>query len=136
MLKPAQRTYPHRQTFRSHYFIKDAFHHLNVPTVGKFTVDDFMDCIFECLTHSLCYALNLAASKGADGKLWCELLSADKYSNPKEYRLHNSLYHFSMEVQRNLFIRTFSIEFGCIPFVTQTDTSWLMSLWIVALIDG
>ena len=123
MLKPAQRAYPRRQTFRSHSFIKDAFHHLNVPTVGNFTVDDVMNCIFECLTHSLCFALNLAAYKVADGKLWCELLSADKYSNPKKYRLHDSLHHFSMEVQKNLFIRTFSIQFRCIPFVTQTDTS-------------
>ena len=136
MLKPAERPYPRRQTFRSHSFIKDAFHHLVVPTVGNFTVDDVMDCIFECLTHSLCLALNLASYKDPDGKLWCELLSADKYGNPKEYKLHDSLHHFSMEVQRNLFIRTFSIEFGCIHHVTQTDRSWLISLWIVALIGG
>ena len=136
MLKPAQRAYPRRQTFMSHSFMKDAFHHLVVPTVGNFTVDDVMDCIFECLTHLLCFALNLASYKDPDGKLWCELLSADKYSNPKEYKLHDSLHHFSMEVQRNLFIRTFLIEFGCIHIVTETDRSWLMSLWIVAMIGG
>ena len=40
----------------------------------------------------------MAASKGADGKLWCELLSSEKHSNPEEYKGNESSHHFSIKV--------------------------------------
>ncbi|KAL9952950.1 hypothetical protein ACROYT_G040283 [Oculina patagonica] len=85
------------QTVRQHEFIKNEFHFLNVPTVGTFTVYDAFDCTFECLSNPLCFSVNMAASKGADGKLWCELLSSDKYKNSTEYRGNKSSHHFSIK---------------------------------------
>ncbi|KAL9988095.1 hypothetical protein ACROYT_G002498 [Oculina patagonica] len=64
---------------------------------GTFTVYDVFDCTFECLSNSLCFSVNLAASKGADGKLWCELLSSDKYRNFTEYKENKSSHHFAMK---------------------------------------
>ena len=67
------------QSFRQQLFIKHDFHFLNVSRVGTFTVYDEFDCTFEYLINPLCFSVNLAASKGANGELWCELLSSDKY---------------------------------------------------------
>ena len=89
-------------TFFFHHqdlFIKDEFHYLNVPRVGTHTVSDVFDCTFACLSSPSCLSLNMAASKGADGKLWCELLSSVKDSNPKEYNLGNkSSHHLFIQV--------------------------------------
>ena len=82
------------QSVRQHAFFKDEFYYLNVPTVGVFTVYDVFDCTFECLSNHLCFSVNLAASKGADEKLWCELLSSDKYRNSTEYKGNKSSHHF------------------------------------------
>ena len=60
---------------RQDVYIKEEYHYLSVPKVGTFTVYDNLDCAFKCLRNPSCLSINLAASKGADGKLWCELLS-------------------------------------------------------------
>ena len=84
------------QTFKQRTFSKDEFHYLNVPRVGTFTAaHDVFDCTFECLSNHLCLSFNLAASKGADGILWCELLSSDKYRNSTEYNGNQTSHHFS-----------------------------------------
>ncbi len=83
---------------RQQVFTKHDFHYLNVPRVETFTVYDVFDCTFECLSNTLCFSVNLAASKGADGKLWCELLSSDKYRNFTEYKENKSSHHFAMKV--------------------------------------
>ena len=89
-------------TVRQHVFIKNEFYYLNVPRVGAVTVYDVFDCTFECLSNPLCFSVNLAASKGAHGKLWCELLSSDKYRNSTEYKGNQSSHHFAIKVGKNL----------------------------------
>ena len=86
------------QTFKQRQFTKDEFHYLNVPRVGTFTAYDVLDCTFECLSNHLCLSFNLAASKGADGTLWCELLSSDKYRTSTEYKENKSSHHFAIMV--------------------------------------
>ncbi|KAL9954491.1 hypothetical protein ACROYT_G042039 [Oculina patagonica] len=80
--------------FRQHVFLKDEFYHLNVPRVGTVAVYDVLDCTFECLSNPLCLSVNLAAPKGDDRKLWCELLSSDKYRDSQEYKENNSWHHY------------------------------------------
>ena len=87
------------QSVRQHAFFKDEFHYLNVPIVGVFTMYDVFDCTFECLSNHLCFSVNLAATIGADGKLWCELLSSDKYRNSTEYKGNKSSHHFYIKVR-------------------------------------
>ncbi|KAL9954494.1 hypothetical protein ACROYT_G042042 [Oculina patagonica] len=77
-------------------YLKDEFHYLNVPGIGSIKAYDDFDCTFKCHRNPLCFSVNLAASKGADGKLWCELLSSDKYNNSDEYRENKSSHHFAM----------------------------------------
>ncbi|KAL9953697.1 hypothetical protein ACROYT_G041152 [Oculina patagonica] len=85
------------QSFKQRQFSKDEFHFLNVPTVGTVSVYDDFDCTFECLSNPLCFSVNLAASKGADGKFWCELLSSDKYRNFTEYKGNRTSHHFAIK---------------------------------------
>ena len=88
------------RTFKQRQFSKEEFHYLNVTQVGTFTVYDLFDCTFECLRNALCLSINTAASKGADGKLWCELLSSDKYRNTENYKENERSHHFSIKVSR------------------------------------
>ena len=74
-------------------------HYLNVTKIGMLAVNDSFDCTFECLRRPLCVSVNLAASAGADGKLWCEALSSDKYRNSLEFRGNDSSHHFSIKVR-------------------------------------
>ena len=87
---------------RQDVYIKEEYHYLSVPKVATFTVYDSLDCAFKCLRNPSCLSINLAASKGADGKLWCELLSSEKYSNPKEYKRNKSFHHFFQMVGKIL----------------------------------
>ena len=87
---------------RQDVFITEDPHYLNVPRVGTYTVYDVFDCTFKCLSKLSCLSLtDLPASKGADGKLWCQLLSFEKYSNPKENKANESSHHFSIKVGLN-----------------------------------
>ncbi|XP_068682601.1 uncharacterized protein [Montipora foliosa] len=84
---------------RQAVFIKDDSHYLNASRVGTHTVADDFGCSFECLSHLSCLSFNLAASRGADGKLWCELLSSDRYRDPDEFRANATSHHFSVQTQ-------------------------------------
>ena len=69
--------------------------------------DDF-ECTFGCLHHPLCVSVNLAA----EGDLWCELLSSDKYSNPNEYKEKKSSHYYFFEVRTN-YALIVSLELYC-----------------------
>ena len=84
---------------RQHAFSKHECHYLNVSRVGTFAVYDFFDCTFGCLSNPLCFSVNLAASKGANGKHLCELLSSDKYRNFTEYKGNKTFHHFAIKVE-------------------------------------
>ena len=91
-------TLHHDPDLRQDLFIIDEYYYLNVPRVGKYTVFDIFDCTFKCLRNPSCLSLNLAASKGADGKFWCELLSSVKYSIPEEYKRNETSLHLLVKV--------------------------------------
>ena len=92
-------TADHRVTdVRRGLFSIDEFRYLNVPRVGIFSVHDDLECTMRCLQHPSCISVNLAL----EIRLWCELLSSDKYSNPKEFRQNESSYHYHIVV-RTLF---------------------------------
>ena len=75
-------------------------------------VDDVFDCTFECLSNHLCFSVNLAASKGVDGRLWCELLSSDKYRNFTQFKENKSAHHFFITV-RSIFTRkSFQLKYA------------------------
>ena len=84
------------QTVKQRQFSKDEFHYLNVTRVESFDVYDIFDCIFECLSNPLWFSFNFVASKGKDGKLWCDLLSSDKYRDfrDSEYNENMTSHHF------------------------------------------
>ncbi len=93
------------QTVRRHVFIKDEFYYLNVPKFGTVAVSDAFDCTFECLSNPMCFSVNLAASKRADGKFCCELLSSDKYRSPEEYKENSTSHHHYIKVIKEYFKR-------------------------------
>ena len=81
--------------FRQDIFSQDDYHYLNVPVVGSFTVDNAFDCTLKCLRNPCCFSVNLAAYRGANGKIWCELLSSEKHSNPEKYKRNQTSHHLS-----------------------------------------
>ena len=81
--------------FRQDIFSQDDYHYLNVPVVGSFTVENTFDCTLKCLRNPCCFSVNLAAYRGANGKIWCELLSSEKYSNPEKYKRNQTSHHLS-----------------------------------------
>lgn len=81
--------------FRQRLFAVHEFHYLNVLPVGVRMVYDDLDCTFKCLYHPTCISVNLVA----EGGLWCELLSSDKYSNPKEFKQNKSSHHYQIIVR-------------------------------------
>ncbi|XP_022807034.1 uncharacterized protein LOC111344099 [Stylophora pistillata] len=85
------------QTVRQHAFLNHAFHYLNVTAIRTFAVYDLLDCTLECLSNLLCFSVNVAASKGADGEILCELLSSDKHKDKAMYAVHRNAHHFSIE---------------------------------------
>ena len=75
-----------RGTLKPHQFSREEFYYLNVTRVGIFTYYDLLDCICECVKNTLCLSINMAAFEGADGRLWCDLLSSDKYRNAENFK--------------------------------------------------
>ena len=86
----------------------DKFRYLDVPELDEIMVYDDFECTFRCLHHPLCVSVNLAA----EGDLWCELLSSDKYSNPNEYKEKKSSHHYFFEV-RTIYTLVASLELYC-----------------------
>ena len=46
----------------------------------------------------MCLLINMAAFKGEDGKLWCELLSSDKYRDPANHKGNRRSLHLFIQV--------------------------------------
>ena len=88
----------YHHSLRQDVFIKEEYHYLNVSKVGTLTVYNSLDCSFECLGNPSCLSINLAAYKGADEKVLCELLGSEKNSNPKQFKSNNNSHHFSIKV--------------------------------------
>ena len=91
---------PSLQSITRRLFIAEEFHQLNVSRVETVEVWDIFDCALKCVRNPLCFSMNLAASKAADGKLWFELLSSDKYRDTAEYRGNTSAHHYRMEAKK------------------------------------
>ena len=91
----------HDDSSQSHnwlLFSVDEFHYLNAARVGSSTAYGDFDCTFKCLRNPYCLSVNLAASKDANGKLWCELLSSDRYRNSLDYRASKTSHHLFLLV--------------------------------------
>ena len=73
-----------------------------------FTSNDMFDCTFECVRNTLCLSINMAASRGADGKLWCELLSSDKNrADAENYSQNMSSHHLFIRVRTFLILKQY-----------------------------
>ena len=79
-------------------FSVDKFHYLNAAQVGSSSANNDFDCTFKCLRNPFCLSINLAASKDANGKLWCELLSSNRHRNPLDYRENKTSHHLFVRV--------------------------------------
>ena len=86
------------QSARQRLFLKHEFHYLHVPVITSVTAYDDFDCPLACLRNPLCLSVNIEVSNGCNEKLWCELLSSDKYSSPYEYAENKSSHHFAIMV--------------------------------------
>ena len=90
---------PSDRRFKQRLFSKDELHYLNATRIGILTLFNPLDCLFACVRNTLCLSVNMAAPKEGDGKLWCELLSSDKYKDAENYNENMSSHHFSTLVR-------------------------------------
>ena len=110
-------TADHRVTdVRQGLFSVDEFRYLNVPRVGIFSVHDDLECIMRCLQHPSCISVNLAL----EIRLWCELLSFDKYSNSREFKQNESSHHYHIVVRLSFVFFKFQ---SSLPKETQSTIS-------------
>lgn len=86
------------QTFRQSLLSIHEYFYLTAPKVGTFAAFDDYECIILCLRNPSCRSVNLAVAKKQDGKIWCELLSSQKYTIPEEYRKNRTSRHVSFKV--------------------------------------
>ncbi|XP_073254894.1 uncharacterized protein [Porites lutea] len=94
--------------FRQDFFMQDDHHYLNVPRLETFTVSDKLACNINCLRNPSCLSVNLAAIEtAADEKIWCELLSSEKNSNPEKYKRNKTSHHLSS------FLKTSCVSSPC-----------------------
>ena len=115
------------RTFQQGLFKKEELHYLNVSKLETFAVYDFFDCTFECLSNPLCLSINVAVLRGADGKLWCELLSSDKYKDASQYGGNKSSRHFSVGCTRIHFLFILLSKWNCFWFWRE------MFIWDLSL---
>ena len=95
-------------------------------------VYDVFDCTFECVGNHLCFSVNLAATKGIDGRLWCELMSSDKYRNLTQLKGNKSAHHFFIEVQTIFKHKSFQLKCLCREFnLLLTSFSSFCSVLVV-----
>ena len=79
-------------------FSVDESHYLNAARVASSTAYDDFDCTFKCLRNPYCLSVNLVASKDANGKVWCELLSSNRHRNSLDYRENRTCHHLFLPV--------------------------------------
>lgn len=79
-------------------FSADEFHYLNAARLASTTAYSDFDCTFKCLRNPFCQSINLASSKDTNGKLWCELLSSDRYRNSLDYKDNKISHHLFLLV--------------------------------------
>ena len=79
-------------------FSVDEFHYLNAARLASTTAYSDFDCTFKCLRNPFCQSINLASSKDTNGKLWCELLSSDRYRNSLDYKENKISHHLFLLV--------------------------------------
>ena len=73
-------------------FSMNKFRYLNVPRVGILLVYNDFESAFKGLQHPSGFSVNFATK----GKIWCEFLSSDKNSDPREFRQDKSCITFTL----------------------------------------
>ena len=114
-------------------FSMDKFHYLNAARVGSSLSYDDFDCTFKCLRNSFCLSINLAASKNdANGKLWCELLSSDRYKHSLDYKENRTSHHLFLLVECVLLTRwrnaSWFLMNSCFSFIKYLTKAYRFSI--------
>ena len=60
------------------------------------------ECGFACVSNAPCVSFNVASSPNENGKLRCELLSADKFRSPGKLTDSQQFHHYSIKVTDKL----------------------------------
>jgi len=78
------------------------FSSLNITILGTDFVLDEEECSFACVSLPSCFSYNLAAFHNINGRILCELLPSDKYSNSDKFVSSQSFHHFSIVVRSSM----------------------------------
>ena len=98
-LIPVNRGIRRQQGVSYAHFAVHKFHYLQGSPLGSSReVDKFSDCALACLNNPPCFSFNLGLLLTAKGKLSCELLTDDKYSNESRIVRSQQFHHYSIKV--------------------------------------
>ena len=74
------------------------FSYLNITSIGSDYVMEGNECGFACVNMPSCFSFNLALIQDIIGRLLCEFLPSDIYSNSDKFIASQSHHHFSVTV--------------------------------------
>ncbi|XP_022805600.1 uncharacterized protein LOC111342753 [Stylophora pistillata] len=72
------------------------FSYLNITSIGSDYVMEGNECGFACVNMPSCFSFNLALIQDIIGRLLCEFLPSDIYSNSDKFIASQSHHHFSV----------------------------------------
>ena len=84
-------------------FAVHKFRYLNLAPLVSASVTEPRECGKLCVDHSSCFSTNLASFRDQNGKMICELLPSDKYSNSNKFIDNATFHHFSIKVREQQF---------------------------------
>ena len=79
-------------------FAAHKFRYLNITVLWSASVKALRECGKLCVDHSLCLSVNVAAFRGGNGGILCELLSSDRYNNSNKFIGSAVFHHLSVKV--------------------------------------
>ena len=79
-------------------FKENLYHALDVPKIEGVDVETESQCRLQCVKNDECFSINIGAFYLPNGKISCELLSTDKYSESEKFKASLTFHHYSIKV--------------------------------------
>ena len=79
-------------------FMEHFYHVLDVPKIEEVAVQTASQCLLRCVNNDRCFSTNVGAFHLPNGKIWCDLLSTDKYNASEKFEANHTFHHYSIMV--------------------------------------
>ena len=76
-------------------FKSELYQRLSVTTITSSSVQDTLDCTFNCIGDKRCSSFNMATNPDSSGFYLCELLATDKYRAKTKFHANATFRHYN-----------------------------------------